>query len=225
MAVNISSADFRSQLQQGSNSAQFAPTKEMGQAEFLLLLTTQLRNQDPSKPVDPSSFVTDLTQMSQLESTNNMNESIAAMAAGFRSMQTMQAASLMGKKVQVEGTQISHTSGQDTSMNLSSDKPLSDVKVVISDNNGVVEELDVGNLSSGKSLVTWDGMDDSGVVMDSGQFDIIVYGTDANGEKQSINTVVPSKVKGVSIEKDGTTILTLATGQKIAMSEVKEISL
>ncbi len=226
MAIGgINSAEFVSKLEKNGNPSAFAPSAQLGQADFLLLLTTQLRNQDPSKPVDPANFVSDLTEMSQLESTNNMNTSIAAMVAGFQSLQTMQASSLIGRKVQVEGSEISHSLGQETHFKLSLDKPLSDVKVVISDSDGVVNELDIGNLSSGDELVSWDGKDSSDIQKGTGQYTITVFGIDENGGKQSINTIVPSQVNAVSIDTDGTTILTLATGEKVAMSSVREISL
>ena len=77
-SVSSSSEDFVTGLQQSSDSSSFAPSNVMGQADFLRLLTTQLQNQDPSKPMDPTSFVTDSTQMSQLEATTKMNESILA---------------------------------------------------------------------------------------------------------------------------------------------------
>ena len=226
MAVNdVNSAEYISGLTQGSNSSIFAPSQELGQAEFLLLLTTQLQNQDPSKPVDPANFVSDLTEMSQLESTNTMNSSITAMVAGFQAMQTMQASSLIGKSVQVEGTEISHTAERPTDIKLSLDKPLTDVTVVISDADGVVKEINVGNLSTGEELVTWNGQDDSGIVKGTGQYSITVFGMDENGDSKSIKTVVPARVNGISIGTDGSTTLTLATGEKIAMSSVTEISL
>ena len=41
--------------------------KEMGQEDFLQLLVTQLKNQDPLKPTDNTEFVAQLAQFSQLE--------------------------------------------------------------------------------------------------------------------------------------------------------------
>jgi flagellar basal-body rod modification protein FlgD len=44
---------------------------------FLQLLVTQLKNQDPTQPMDSTTFVTQLAQFQQLESTNNMAASIS----------------------------------------------------------------------------------------------------------------------------------------------------
>jgi flagellar basal-body rod modification protein FlgD len=224
--LNISSGntDYLAALQQSSNPASSAPSNEMGQKEFLMLLTTQMQNQDPSKPMDPTSFVSDLTQMSQLEATTKMNQSIMAMTLGFQNLQTLQGASLIGRNVQVEGESFSHTQGVPSQFRLSVDQPLSDVKVVVSDASGIVKELEVGTLQSGEEVVDWDGLDDVGAVRADGLYKLTAYGTDENGDLQSINTVVGSRVNTVGVNKDGTITLTLATGERVGMDSVREIS-
>lgn len=220
----VNSADYVASLQQSSNPKASAPTQAMGQADFLRLLTTQLQNQDPNKPMDPTNFVTDLTQMSQLEATNQMNESVIAMTKGFQAMQTLQGAAMIGKSVQAIGEEMSHVQGEETQFRLNLEQGLADVKVVISDDDGVVTELDVGNVNRGEKTVTWDGVDNVGVDRPTGQYSLTIFGTDDNGELQSIEAIVPSKVNSVGVNSDGTMNLTLATGEKVALSDVKEIS-
>jgi flagellar basal-body rod modification protein FlgD len=60
--------------------------------------------------------------------------------------------------------------------------------------------------------------------MPSGQYSLTVYGTDDQGELQSIATIVPSKVNTVGVNGDGSMTLTLATGERIALKDVREIS-
>ncbi|MDA3807842.1 MAG: flagellar hook capping protein, partial [Thiomicrorhabdus sp.] len=167
-SITTGNADYLSALQQNTSSTSTAPDDQMGQADFLRLLTTQMQNQDPSKPMDPTSFVTDLTQMSQLESTNNMNDSMLAMAASFQSMQTMSGASLIGKNVQVSGEDFSHTQGQVSQFSLNTAVPLTDVTVVVSDADGVVKELSIADMQSGDKRVDWNGLDNSDVAKGDG---------------------------------------------------------
>lgn len=220
----VSSADYMAAMQQTTNPSSTAPSKQLGQADFLRLLTTQLANQDPNKPMDPTNFVTDLTQMSQLEATTQMNASVIAMTQGFQSLQTLQGAALIGKSVQAEGEEMSHTQGKETSFKLSADQPLSDVKVVISDANGIVKELDVGDLNSGEKSLSWDGVNKYGEPVSSGQYGLTVFGTDESGDLQAVKSIVPSHVKSVGVNTDGTMSLTLATGEKVALNAVREIS-
>jgi flagellar basal-body rod modification protein FlgD len=44
---------------------------------FLQLLVAQLQNQDPTNPTDSSTFVTQLAQFQQLESTVNMGQDVS----------------------------------------------------------------------------------------------------------------------------------------------------
>lgn len=223
-SISTANSDYLQAMQQNVNPSASAPSNVMGQADFLMLLTTQLQNQDPSKPMDPTSFVTDLTQMSQLEATTKMNESILSMTAGFQNLQTMQAASIIGKNVQVSGEDFSHTQGQISQFRLNSDQPLTDVSVVISDQSGVVKELSVADMQAGEKTVDWSGLDKFDLPKNSGVYSLTAYGTDANGDLKSIETIVPSRVNSIGIEPTGGMTLTLATGERVAMDSVREIS-
>lgn len=222
--INSNSADYISALQQGGEPQKTAPAQQLGQEDFLRLLTVQLQNQDPNQPMDATKFVTDLTQMSQLEATQNMNESIQAMTLGFQSMQTLQAAGMIGKSVQTIGDVVSHTQGEETQFRLELDQPLSDVKVVVTDDSGPIKELSIGDLNRGEKTVIWDGTDEQGNPMPTGQYTLTVYGTDDQGELQSIDTVVPSRVNSVGVNDDGSMTLTLATGERVALSDIREIT-
>ena len=222
--ISSNNQDYVEAMQQTSNSSAFAPDNIMGQADFLRLLTTQLQNQDPSKPMDPTSFVTDLTQMSQLEATTKMNESIVAMMNGFQNLQTMQAASIIGKNVQVTGEDFSHAEGVPSQFRLSADQPLTDVTVVVSDASGLVKEINVADMTSGDKTVEWNGQDNVGVDKPSGVYSLTAYGTNEDGDLVSIDTVVASRVNSVGVETDGSMTLTLATGERVSMDTVREIS-
>jgi flagellar basal-body rod modification protein FlgD len=57
-----------------------ANTTQLGQADFLTLLTTQLKNQDPLSPLDNAAFVAQLAQFSTVSGITEMNASLKAMA-------------------------------------------------------------------------------------------------------------------------------------------------
>jgi flagellar basal-body rod modification protein FlgD len=71
---------------------------QLGSAEFLSLLTTELKNQDPMNPVDDTQSVAQLAQFSALSATEEMNQSFQAFQSNFG---VMQSASLIGKTVTV----------------------------------------------------------------------------------------------------------------------------
>jgi flagellar hook assembly protein FlgD len=61
----------------GASTAVSATSASTDQNMFLQLLVAQLKNQDPTQPMDSTTFVTQLAQFQQLESTNNMATSVS----------------------------------------------------------------------------------------------------------------------------------------------------
>ncbi len=71
---------------------------ELGKDDFMKLLITQLKNQDPLKPMEDKQFIAQMAQFSSLEQMTNMNQSINAMQRNFVANQSM---SLLGTEVTV----------------------------------------------------------------------------------------------------------------------------
>ena len=72
------------------------PKKQMGKDDFLLLLTKQLQNQDPMKPMDNMEFVAQMAQFTSLEQMTNMNKSIERFVASANQSYKIQAMSMLG---------------------------------------------------------------------------------------------------------------------------------
>ena len=68
----ISTADIQSQMTAPPDKLERLPAKTMGQTEFLSLLVTQMRNQDPLKPVSDTEFIAQMAQFTSLEQTKEM---------------------------------------------------------------------------------------------------------------------------------------------------------
>ena len=58
-----------------------APKKTLDQADFLALMTAQLKNQDPTKPVDNTEYVAQMAQVSTLSGVTETNRNLAAIIA------------------------------------------------------------------------------------------------------------------------------------------------
>ncbi len=65
----------------GSSSTSKSSESSLGENDFLTLLITQLKNQDPSNPQDSSAFVAELAQFSSLQQATNMNQNVQQSAA------------------------------------------------------------------------------------------------------------------------------------------------
>lgn len=73
-------------------------TSALGANAFLQLLTTELQNQDPTQPSDPTQSVTQLAQFSALQYQQQLAGSFASFQGNFG---VLQAASLIGKSATV----------------------------------------------------------------------------------------------------------------------------
>lgn len=92
-----------SQLPGTANSS-----NSLGPNSFLQLLTTELQNQDPTSPSDPTQSVTQLAQFSALQYQQQLSDSFASFQSNFG---VLQAASLVGKQATVE---VTSATGQST---------------------------------------------------------------------------------------------------------------
>jgi flagellar basal-body rod modification protein FlgD len=82
MAVNPtgSSTDPTAASQNGASGSKMEnATKGLGQEAFLQLLITQLQNQNPLQPQDPTQFVAELAQFSSLDLLGQINTSVKSL--------------------------------------------------------------------------------------------------------------------------------------------------
>src|SRR5262249_56109641 len=82
-----------------SSTPQTNNNGQLDQNAFLKLMIAQLKNQDPTKPQDPSEFMSQLAQFSQVTSTQNMQASIQTLTDSMRSTQVLNGTNLVGHDV------------------------------------------------------------------------------------------------------------------------------
>jgi flagellar basal-body rod modification protein FlgD len=115
---------------------------------FLTLLTTQLKYQDPTSPMDSTQFTQQLVQFTSVEQQVKQNVNLEAMLAAQQTMQVASAANYIGKTVEAGGTSIVLRDGQ-APIEYSLDRLARDVSIVIKDSEGTEVRKLVGNTGSG----------------------------------------------------------------------------
>ncbi len=81
MTINTIASETLDRLNQPSTLSSSNPANALDQSDFLLLLTTQLQNQDPTEPQGNEAMIAQMAQFSSLEAnlaTNTTLEDIAA---------------------------------------------------------------------------------------------------------------------------------------------------
>jgi len=164
-----------------TKTAELNSNKELGRDDFLTLLVTQLKNQDPLKPMDSTSFVAELAQFSQLEQSSKqvtlLEKSINQQADALQ----YTLLPMVGRSVQIEGSLINLNNGPAT-LTYALERGASTVRVTIQDTQGrAIRTLDVGTQSAGKQEVHWDGRNQGGALMPNGIYHYQVTAKDVSG--------------------------------------------
>src|SRR5512134_2899189 len=90
---------------QAANAANAKKT-ELDQEDFLKLMITQLKNQDPMKPLDPSQYVGQLAQFSSVAGLKEVNTAIANLTNSLRGNQVLDGAGMIGRTVIAQGNDV-----------------------------------------------------------------------------------------------------------------------
>ncbi|MGP3697206.1 flagellar hook assembly protein FlgD [Rhodobacter sp. NSM] len=86
------------------SASQSKGSSNLGQEDFLTLLTTQLQNQDPFQPMENGEFLAQMAQFSTVSGIEQLNTTLSGIGEGMGSFRTATAASLIGRSVLVPGT-------------------------------------------------------------------------------------------------------------------------
>lgn len=74
----------------------------LGKDQFLQLLITQLRHQDPMNPVEDKEFIAQLAQFSSLEQMQNLNTNLGDMMLAQQKLTSLgQATQMIGREVEL----------------------------------------------------------------------------------------------------------------------------
>jgi len=209
-------------------AAKLAPTKDanaMGQQDFLKLFTTQLQNQNPLDPTKNEAFVAQLAQFSQLEATTNMATQLTSFVSSQSGDRMLAGASLIGKKVAVEGVPATLAGGQPVQGVIALPNGASGMKLEVMDARGnVVRDQIIGAQPPGDVTLTWDGRDGAGAVVADGSYTFKATVT-AGGATSQIPVKTLATVRSVSQDNPASELMVLVDGgRSVKMSSLQRIS-
>lgn len=205
-----------------ASSSSASGSSEVSQQNFLTLLTAQLKNQDPTKPMDNSQFVSQLAQISTVSGIQGLQTSIEALSSSLTSNQTLQAANLVGHQVLVAGGQA-YKSADGQMQGAVQNSASGAVKVGIYNAGGeLVKSLDLGTQASGLVNFSWDGSTDSGDTAAAGTYTIKATVTGSDGKATALTTYGAAPVAGVEVANN-TVTLDLTGLSAVSLSGVRQI--
>lgn len=174
--------------------------QRLSQEDFFSMLTEQLANQDPTKPVDNDQMVAQMTSFTMADGIEQLNTRFSDFATSMTSNQALQASSLIGQQVLLQGdTGYVATQGQSLSGVVINEQSVRDLEITIETPTGeVVRTISAGSHSAGNFEFNWDGTDGRGNQMPPGNYVVKAQGEVA-GESQIIPTAVNRHVDSVSL--------------------------
>lgn len=208
-------------LRIASNSSAPAASNRLGQAEFLELLTTQLQNQDPFKPMENGEFLGQMAQFSTASGINDLQAGFTQLAGALTQQQTLQAAALVGRDVLVPGDQAALSSGGrlDGVVEVPSSGA---VTVTVYDGSGRrVRELPLGIQTAGPAAFSWDGRDAAGRDMPAASYRITASVSQGN-TAVAAETALRSRIDSVSLA-DGAVRLQLAGRSPVTLDQIRQV--
>ena len=197
--------------------------KELGQDDFLKLMMTQLKNQDPFKPMENGEFLGQMAQFSTVSGIEGMQSSLDKMTGSFGSNQTLQASQLIGQSVLVEDANAYLKTDSVVEGRFELPASSGSVKIGIMDISGrLVREIEMGEKASGRHDFKWDGKNSLGEQLPPGQYTIDI--TAASGESRiAVPVLLSRKVDSVEFGNEGAVQLNTADGEVITLDQVKQI--
>lgn len=199
--VTINNAlDFSSNT--ANSSAQLAEDFD----DFLVLLTTQLQNQDPLDPADSTEFTNQLVAFAGVEQQINTNQRLESLVSLGLGTSFSSSLNYVGNDVSYISSEAFFDGTRPIEVDYTIDGASVDTTINIFDENGdLILNRPVSDDDSIESFI-WDGKDANGIVQPAGTYSIRVDALDAENNPLTATTVVTGRVQGVETQ-NGTTFL------------------
>ena len=214
----------------GSNAAGAAGTvngvpanMQISQAGFLQLISTQMKNQNPLNPPDPTQFLAQIEGLSEVSSLQSLQTSIAGLASGLQGAQMLNGTALLGHSVLAPGNSANLTAGGTVSGAVTAPAGTSSLTVAVTDASGaLVNAFTVAPQPSGYTRFTWDGTSASGGAAPAGAYTLNVSAA-VGGASQSLAPLVYSQVQSVTIDPSTQTLALNTVNGTVPLSAVVNI--
>ncbi|KFK95349.1 MULTISPECIES: flagellar hook assembly protein FlgD [unclassified Serratia (in: enterobacteria)] len=168
---------------------------------FMKLLVAQIQNQDPLNPTDGTEYVSQLAQLTQVQSMEYMSQLMANNAVLMDNLQTLSTGNLVGQKVMVQSETLNSDGKTVVDGRLTLEHPANVVTVIVKDSAGVEHKIELGAQDTGQVDFT---IDPAKLGLSEGKYSLSVV-TDTEESKVPIE--LGGTVSGVRIPLDGSSTM------------------
>ncbi|NVN10204.1 flagellar hook capping FlgD N-terminal domain-containing protein [Nguyenibacter vanlangensis] len=187
---------------------------------FLTLLTTQLKNQDPSSPMNTDTFTSELAQFAGVEQQVETNSNLSSLISLNEDGQLSTDSSLVGKTATANTTTLPLQSG---SASLSfSGSPGETVAIAVANASGTIVKDAVMTAGSGTNTWTWNGTDNNGNQLSDGAYNVSVETIGSSGTTSDVPFTVTGTITGMT--KGASGMEAQMGSANIPMSDITNLS-
>jgi flagellar basal-body rod modification protein FlgD len=192
------------------------------QGSFLTLLVAQLKNQDPTNPLQNNELTTQLAQISTVSGIEKLNTTLGSISGQLDNNQSLQASTLIGHGVMIPGQTVLVGKGTSTPFGVELTQTADKVTAIVSDKNGTpVRTIELGGLKAGVHTFNWDGKMTDGSVAPDNSYTVSIAAS--SGTTQLVAQPLQfALVQGVTRGDKGST-LDLGTYGSTTLDEVRQI--
>lgn len=196
----------------------FAIAKNFDQ--FLTLLTTQLKNQDPTAPLNTNDFTAQLVQFASVEQQIKSNDTLNSLLKTTQTSNAASALGFVGKTVSASGATRYLQNGS-TKWVLDAERG-GTATIAIKNDSGSVVATKTMTVVAGAQDYVWDGKMSDGSSAPSGKYTISVTGKDTSNQSFNIATSISGVIDSVDLTTMPATLLIGSI--EIPLDKVRTIS-
>ena len=191
----------------GAASRTSSPRLSADLGTFLTLLTTQLRHQDPTKPMDTETLTQQLVQFATVEQQLAGNQTLERLLSLQQAGQLAETASLVGRRVTVESN-VLPLQEERAEVVLPAAGEARRVTVQVLDPAGTTLHAETVNLGAQPLKWVWNGRDGAGTLHPDGAYYVAVSARTEDGTATPVDFSVTGRVTGAA-RTDGELVLRL----------------
>ena len=217
----VTTPTISSALSTQGNAAQASSVLNQNLDTFLTLLTTQLKNQDPLKPMDSNEFTQQLVQLSSVEQSIQSNKNLENLILLQKASTSANAVGYIGREATVTSATSALQNGSATwRYALTGDA--ASTTITVKDSSGKVILSKNGATSLGSHDFVWDGKDVAGNKQPDGAYTIEIAAKDADGNAVGTSSSITGVVTGASFAGDDPELV--INGIPVKLSDVISVT-
>jgi flagellar basal-body rod modification protein FlgD len=197
--------------------------QQMDKNAFMKLMLTQMKNQDPTSPIQAHEMAAQLAAFSSVEQLQNLNTTMQDMKKEQSPVVNYETLNFIGKSASGDSSEILRQKDDKThelKFSLAKDGATANIKIRNSQGE-TVRTLELKDLKAGSNSITWNGQDERGVDVPPDNYQLNIEAKDKFDHKILAETKFDGIITGVNFSAQGPILI--IGNQSIALADVKKI--